>query len=43
MVGFQNEDAVCVPLEEVVGEAKIIPLDHPWITGARHVGIVFGD
>jgi ATP-dependent phosphofructokinase / diphosphate-dependent phosphofructokinase len=43
MVGFQEEEAVCVPLEDVVNEEKTIPLDHPWITGARHVGVVFGD
>jgi 6-phosphofructokinase 1 len=43
MVGYQNESAVCIPLEEVVGMEKTIPLDHPWITSARHVGVVFGD
>lgn len=43
MVGYQEEKAVCVPLEDVVGEEKAIPLDHPWIIGARHVGVVFGD
>ena len=43
MVGFQNEEAVCVPLEQLDGLEKTIPLDHPWITGARHVGVVFGD
>ena len=43
MVGYQDEEAVCVPLEDVVNEKKAIPLDHPWITGARHVGVVFGD
>lgn len=43
MVAFQSEKAVCVPLEDVVGEEKPVPLDHPWILGARHVGVVFGD
>jgi len=43
MVGYQDEEAVCVPLEDVVDVEKAIPLDHPWITGARHVGVVFGD
>lgn len=43
MVGYQNEAAVCVPLEEMVDQEKPVPLDHPWITGARHVGVVFGD
>jgi len=34
---------VGLPLEEVVGKEKPVPLDHPWILGARHVGTVFGD
>ncbi len=43
MVGYQDENAVCVPLEDVVDEEKPVPLDHPWITSARHVNVVFGD
>lgn len=43
MIGYQNEEAVCVPLEDVVNVEKTVPLDHPWIAGARHVGVVFGD
>ncbi len=43
MVGYQDEEAVCIPFEDVVNQEKPVPLDHPWITGARHVGVVFGD
>lgn len=43
MVAYQNGKAVCVPLEDVVGETKPVPLNHPWIIGARHVGIAMGD
>jgi len=43
MVGSQGGSAVSVPLEEVVDKQKPVPLDHPWIVGARHVGTVFGD
>jgi 6-phosphofructokinase 1 len=43
MVAYQHGDTVCVPLEDVVGNEKPVPLDHPWIIGARHVGAVFGD
>jgi 6-phosphofructokinase 1 len=43
MVAYQHGDTVCVPLEDVVGKEKPVPLDHPWIIGARHVGTVFGD
>lgn len=43
MVGFQKGSLSCVPLAEFAGSAKKVPLDHPWITGARHLGISLGD
>ena len=43
MVGYQADQAVNVPLKDVVGQEKPVPLDHPWIIGARHVGTVLGD
>jgi len=43
MVAARGEDAVPVPLEEVAGNKKLVPLDHPWIESARHVGTCFGD
>jgi len=43
MVAFQNGKSVCVPLEDVASKEKPIPLDHPWISSARHVGTVLGD
>lgn len=35
--------AVAVPLEEVAGKMKPVPLDHPWIISARAVGTNLGD
>jgi len=32
-----------VPLEQVAGKRKTVPLDHPWITAARRVGTNLGD
>jgi hypothetical protein len=32
-----------VPLEEVVGMKKLVPLDHPWVRAARNVGTCLGD
>jgi 6-phosphofructokinase len=32
-----------VPLEKVAGKFKTVPLDHPWIHGARMVGTNLGD
>jgi 6-phosphofructokinase 1 len=32
-----------IPLEEVAGKKKLVPLDHPLIEAARWVGVHFGD
>lgn len=43
MVAARGDRAVPVPLEEVAGPPKTVPLDHPWILTARHLGITLGD
>ena len=43
MIASRGEDAVPVPLEDVVGQRKTVPLDHPWITTARSIGTALGD
>ncbi len=43
MVAYQGGKAVCVPLEDLFEQTKPVPLDHHWITAAKHVGTVFGD
>jgi len=43
MVGSQGESAVAVPLEEIVGKRKNVPLDHPWLQTARDLDICLGD
>lgn len=43
MVAARGESAVPVPLEEVAGNRKRVPADHPWIESARLVGVSFGD
>lgn len=43
MIALQNNVAVPVPLEDVAGKRKTVPLDHPWITSARQLGICLGD
>lgn len=43
MLSSQNGEIVPVPLEEVVGKRKPVPLDHPWIESARQVGTSLGD
>ncbi len=43
MVAVRGEECVPVPLEEVAGHRRVVPLDHPWIRSARLVGTSFGD
>lgn len=43
MIAARGERAVPVPLDEVVGKTKNVPLDHSWIEAARRVGASFGD
>jgi len=39
----QGEGVKPVPLEQVVGQKKFVPLDHPWLVSARLVGTCLGD
>lgn len=43
MVAARGDDTEAVPLSEVVGKRKTVPLDHPWIQSARDIGICLGD
>ncbi|MEA3274302.1 MAG: ATP-dependent 6-phosphofructokinase [Pseudomonadota bacterium] len=43
MVAARGEGVAAVPLEEVAGRRKLIPMDHPWIQTARNVGASLGD
>jgi len=42
MAALRGEDIVSVPLEEVAGRMKRVPLDHPLIKAARYVGTSLG-
>ena len=43
MVAAISENAVAVPLSEVAGNRKTVPLDHPWLQAARDIGVSMGD
>jgi 6-phosphofructokinase 1 len=43
MIASRDGQACPVPLAEVAGRRKTIPLDHPWIQSARRLGICLGD
>jgi len=43
MVAARNGGTATVPLKEVAGNRKTVPLDHPWVTTARRLGVCLGD
>ncbi len=43
MVAARGDGAQPVPIEQVAGKRKQVPLDHPWIASARAVGTCLGD
>jgi len=43
MIAARGEEAVPVPLADIVGKRKTVPLDHPWIGTARSIGVSLGD
>jgi ATP-dependent phosphofructokinase / diphosphate-dependent phosphofructokinase len=43
MVASRGDGTEPVPLEKTAGKRKAVPLNHPWIESARHVGTSLGD
>jgi len=43
MVAARGDGTEAVPLQDVVGKRKIVPLDHDWIQTARDIGVCLGD
>ncbi len=43
MVASKGDTTEAVPLDQVVGKRKTVPLDHPWLESARMVGTNMGD
>jgi 6-phosphofructokinase 1 len=43
MVAARGDGAAPVPLADVVGKRKVVPLDHPWVETARTLGVSLGD
>lgn len=42
MMSVQGSEIVPIPLEEVAGQKKLVPRDHPLVQAARMVGTSFG-
>jgi ATP-dependent phosphofructokinase / diphosphate-dependent phosphofructokinase len=43
MVAAKGDSAIAIPLKDVVGKKKLVPINHPWIKSAKLVGTCFGD
>ncbi|MBF0239434.1 MAG: ATP-dependent 6-phosphofructokinase [SAR324 cluster bacterium] len=43
MIASVSDKAKPIPLEDVVGKRKIVPLDHSWLETARKLGTCLGD
>jgi 6-phosphofructokinase len=43
MIAVDGDSSKTVPLHEVVGKRRLVPIDHPWVISARNVGTCLGD
>lgn len=43
MVAARGDGVEALPLQDIVGRRKVVPLDHPWVESARNVGTCLGD
>lgn len=43
MIAVKGNTLIPVPLTDVAGKKKYVPLDHPWIVTARAIGTCLGD
>lgn len=43
MLAVRGDGVEPIPLADVAGRKKLVPLDHPWINAARLTGVCLGD
>jgi 6-phosphofructokinase 1 len=43
MLAVRGDGVEPIPLADVAGKKKLVPLDHPWINAARLTGVCLGD
>lgn len=43
MVAVRGAGTCAVPLEQVAGQRRTVPMDHPWLESARSLNICLGD
>ncbi|WP_139559117.1 6-phosphofructokinase [Methylotetracoccus oryzae] len=43
LVAARGDHTEAVPLKDIVGKLKYVPVDHPWLESARRIGICLGE
>ncbi|RYU62528.1 6-phosphofructokinase [Methylolobus aquaticus] len=43
LVAARGDRTEAVPLKDIVGKLKYVPIDHPWLESARRIGICLGE
>jgi len=43
LVAARGDRTEAVPLKDIVGKLKHVPVDHPWLESARRIGICLGE
>lgn len=43
MIAVKGQGTEAIPLEQVVGQRSVVPLNHSWLQSARRVGTCLGD
>jgi 6-phosphofructokinase 1 len=43
LVAARGDRTEAVPLKDIVGKLKYVPVDHPWLQSARRIGICLGE
>ncbi len=43
MISIKSEQTIPIPVSEVAGKKKYVPMNHPWIDTARKLGTCLGD
>lgn len=43
LVASKGGETEAIPLDQVAGRTKTVPLDHPWVKTARHLSIALGE
>lgn len=43
LVAARGDGTEAVPLKDIIGKRKVVPLEHEWVHSARRIGVCLGD